>query len=212
MPPAGHVAWPYYLSKFNEVIERFNFKTILKTDCNNEANGNPKQGGLVKNLNNKEQLNIHILEYELPVIRKALNQFPDLKILQGDIRDLIYKDNCFDLVADFSTIDHIPEKDVYTALKEYLRVTKENGFIILVCWYAYNKKDVIGNFDKWNPGDQYFLWEDDILSFFRLSSAKVIETETIVNINYNYDSQRPWESVDIKANPKYYLKYMLIKK
>ena len=212
MPSAGDVAWPYYVKKFNDVIERFNFKKILKTDCNNEAFANPTRGGLVKNLKTSENLDIHILEYEQSVIVKALQQFPDLKILRGDIRDIIYKDNCFDLVADFSTIDHIPEKDVNKALQEYLRVAKDSGFVLLVCWFAYNKTDVIGNFDKWNPGDQYFLWEDDVLSFFRLNSAKIMESETIVNINYNYDKQRMWEAVDIKENPKYYLKYMLIKK
>ena len=211
MPLAGKIAWPFYLKKFNEVIKKFNFKNILKTDCNNEAFSNPKHGGLVKNLDNSENLSITILEYDSNVINKALKLFPDLKIDKGDIRKLTYEDKYFDLVADFSTIDHISKNDIYTVLNEYLRVTKDDGYILLVCWFAYDKKDVISNFNKWTSSDQYFLWEEDITNFFINNSTQVIESETIVNINYKY-SRNNWESIDITKNPKYYLKYILINK
>lgn len=211
MPSAGSIAWPYYLKKFAEVIDKYNFKIILKTDCNNEAYSHPISGGLIKNLKPDASLNIHIVEYDSSVINRTLQLFPDLKIQQGDIRKLHYEDKYFDLVADFSTIDHIPQEDIYRALSEYLRVTKDGGYILLVCWFAYNKTDVIYNFDKWAPADQYFFWEDDILDFLNTNSAKIIETETIVNINYKYSADN-WLAIDIEQNPKYYLKFMLVKK
>ena len=211
MPSAGSVAWPYYLTKFAEVIDKYNFKIILKTDCNNEAFSHPKFGGLIKNLKPDPSLDIHIVEYDSSIITSALKLFPDLKIQQGDIRNLQYEDKYFDLVADFSTIDHVSENDIYRALSEYLRVTKDGGYILLVCWFAYNKMDVISNFDKWSPSDQYFLWEKDIVGFLHTNSAKIIETEIIVNINYKYSADK-WLAIDIEQNPKYYLKYILIKK
>jgi len=203
MPSATDIAWPYYLIKFNKIIEKYNCKDILKTDCYNEALSRPKYGGLVKNLNNYEKRNIQLLEYDHSMITKAKKLFPDLQIQQGDIRKLPYEDKYFDLVADFSTIDHIPEQDISTTLKEYLRVTKDGGYILLICWFAYNKKNVISNLDKWNPSNQYFLWEKDITDM-----VNVIESEVILNIKDTND----WDAVSIYANPKYYLKYMLIKK
>ena len=208
MSSAGLIAWPFYLKKFNEVITRYSCKNILKTDCNNEANSLPKYGGLVKNLTSNN-LNIELLEYDAEVINKALQLFPDLKIKQGDIRNLTYEDRIFDLVADFSTIDHIPEIDIYKALTEYLRITKNGGLILIVCWFSYNKDNVISNFDEWAPSQQYFLWEKDITDFLSRNSTEIIESEIIVNINYNngLDKWRP-----ITINPKYYLKYLLIRK
>jgi SAM-dependent methyltransferase len=211
MSSAGIIAWLYYLKKFNKVIERYKITKILKTDCNNEAFSHPKYGGLVKNLTNHEKLDIQMVEYDSSVITRALGLFPDLEITQGDIRNLPYKDNSFDLVADFSTIDHVPDDDVYTALKGYLRVTKSGGYIIVICWFAYRKSDVISSFGIWNSTDQYFLWERDIIDFLSKNGTKVVETETIVNINYKYAADH-WAAVDKNQNPKYYLKYILVKK
>lgn len=207
---AGHVAWPYYLTKFNELIKKYGLNKILKTDCNNEAFGNPKPGGLVMNLDDGEKLDITLLEYDKNVIKIALDKYPKLNIEHGDIRQLNYDSNSFDAVADFSTIDHVNKDDVFKVLNEYLRVTKNGGFIILVCWFSYDRKNLIENFSKWSSGDQYFLWEEDIINYFQRFPTKLIESETIVNVNYN---TRPgWESIKIKDNPKYYLKYILFQK
>lgn len=49
----------------------------------------------------------------------------------ADATSLDFKDNSFDAVYDFSTIDHIP--DWKKAVKEYARVVKKNGKVIVVC-------------------------------------------------------------------------------
>jgi len=209
MSYAGNVAWPFYLKKFNEIISKYELKDILKTDCNNEAYSRPKKGGLVYNLDKINNLNVKLLEYDIKVINDALTLFPDLNVEQGDIRNLLFNNEEFDLVADFSTIDHIPDSDLHKTIKEYLRVTKKTGFVILVIWLSYKKEDVIANNDKWRPECQYFFWEDDIIEYIKKESATILETETIVTIDYELPNRfAPKE----KKDSKYYLKYFLLKK
>jgi len=51
---------------------------------------------------------------------------------KGDIRDMPYEDKEFDTLIDTSTIDHILDYEV--ALKEYNRVLKDKGNILLITW------------------------------------------------------------------------------
>ena len=95
----GPIAWKFYLEIFNEVINKFKPLMILKTDCNNEALDRPQKGGLVLNLENKNN-KIYLLEYDEEIIKKAKKKFLDLNIVQGDIRKIDFEDKFFDLVAD----------------------------------------------------------------------------------------------------------------
>lgn len=54
-----------------------------------------------------------------------------IKFKVADATNLNFKDNSFDVVYDFSTIDHIPAWQ--KAVKEYARVVKKNGKVIIVC-------------------------------------------------------------------------------
>ena len=201
----GPIAWNYYLNKFNEVIDKYKPQTILKTDCNNEAFSRPIKGGLVKNIT--KEVYVDLIEYDKETILKAKTLFPDLNITQGDIRNLNdIKDNCYDLVADFSTIDHVSAADIPLAINEYFRVLKQKGHLLLVCWFSYDQKNLIINFDQWNPENQYFLWEQDIKALF--GTRKIVEEEIIVKIKY--ESVNLWKACLPNYTPKYYLKYFLL--
>ena len=45
-------------------------------------------------------------------------------VLEGDIRDIKFKDNYFDVVVCMETIEHVLDKDLDKALSELYRVTK----------------------------------------------------------------------------------------
>ena len=101
--------------------------SILKTDCFNEAQGDPIiHGSLVHRT--------HLLEIDPETIKKAESRFPELIIDAGDIRALPYGDASFDLVIDMSTIDHVPSTDYVQVLSEYDRVLSPWGRLLLVVW------------------------------------------------------------------------------
>jgi len=200
------IAWDFYLQKFNSVISSLQPKHVLKTDCNNEAFDRPKRGGLVMNLTDKS-VDVSLVEYDKDTISKALDKFPSLKVVQGDIRNLPFDTATFDLVADFSTLDHVPGSDVERTLTEYFRVLRNEGLLLLVCWFSYDRSNVISNLKSWNPNAQYFLWEQDILDFFSKNGLKVVEKETITRIAANYK----WLDVPRK-DAKYYLEFMLVQR
>lgn len=68
-----------------------------------------------------------------------------LKFIIGDVTKLDLKDECYDVVVSFSTIDHIPGKgDRIKALSEMCRVLKRGGYLVVTVpnrwdfWYSYH--------------------------------------------------------------------------
>lgn len=117
-------------------------KRILKTDCYNEGYRDRIADG-----------NTVLLEYKREHIDMALSLHPELNIVQGDIRELPFRRQEFDLIIDLSTIDHIPPKDIPQVVNEYDRVLKPGGKILLVAWFS----EVAGASDEWNPDMQFYF-------------------------------------------------------
>jgi len=116
-------------------------KRPLKTDCFNEGHERP----IVEN--NKTKL----VEYNQDTINLAKGKNPKLDITQGDIRQLPFKDNQFDLVLDLSTIDHIPREDVQKVFDEYSRVLDKNGDLVIVVWLGIEEQKN----EEWSADNQY---------------------------------------------------------
>ncbi len=113
----AQIAWEYFLKKTQKVIDKYKPHNILKTDANNEAFNHPKSGGIVLNI--KGKCKFKQIEYSEKTIKKAKKKFPQLDIDKGDIRNLPYKDNQFDMVLDLSTLDHVKASNTSKALEEY---------------------------------------------------------------------------------------------
>jgi len=81
-------------------------------------------------------------KYEAPITaHEYLEILPDLvekarerglKATQGSITEMPYADGTFDTLIDTSTIDHVPNYG--DALKEYARVLKPMGKMLLITW------------------------------------------------------------------------------
>lgn len=130
---------------------------VLKTDVYNELLDLPEDGGVISGL----YADFTILEYEELFVRKMKKLDPGLKIFQGDIRNLeMFEDNTFDIVMDFSTIDHIKGEEVEKVLSEYARVLKPDGRAVIVAWVTTNE-DVSRSTEErnktWQSLDQYFF-------------------------------------------------------
>lgn len=120
--------------------------SILKTDCFNEAQGDPMiHGSLVHRT--------RLLEIDPETIKKAEARYPELIIDAGDIRALPYGDERFDLVLDLSTIDHVPGTDYVKVLAEYNRVLRPHGIAVIVVWLHTNEN---GTEPKGQVGQYYF--------------------------------------------------------
>lgn len=81
----------------------------------------------------KENITIVDVSPELVALaRKTL----DVKVVQGDLRNLPFPNSSFDAILDCSTIDHINEHDIQKVINEYERVLNDAGTLLIV--YARN--------------------------------------------------------------------------
>jgi SAM-dependent methyltransferase len=83
---------------------------------------------LVKTFPQKEFFAFDISE---SVVRMAKNKITkEVNLLQADLLHMPFRDSSFDILLDLSTLDHVP--DVSSALKEYERVLKDKGILLLI--------------------------------------------------------------------------------
>lgn len=101
----------------------------------------------------------------------------ETKLKIGDIRDLPYKSNSFNVILDLSTLDHIKPNETKKVLSEYNRVLKKGGKLLLFVWCD-EEKDW-NNEQEWKPNIQYAFnikrLKNEINEYF-----KIIEEHTIL--------------------------------
>lgn len=85
-----------------------------------------------------------------------------------DVLNLDFPDNYFDVVLDWSVLDHIYPKDWGTYLQNIRRVLKQDGFLILTEFSARDKRitDPGKNFSDGANYDHFFR-EDEIKNLFK---------------------------------------------
>ena len=121
----------------------------------------------------------------------------------GDIRDMPFEDDSFDLVCAFEVLEHIPKKDLDKALKEMKRVSREHVLVSVPQHARYialkGRMPLIGKFSfrlrlpkgKENSqfdGQHYWELNSDKMSFkefeeklekyFKIEKQSVTETNT----------------------------------
>lgn len=128
-------------------------------------------------------------KYEAPIeADEYLELLPDLvekakerglNVTQGTITDMPYEDGRFDTLIDTSTIDHVLN---YTdALKEYARVLKPNGKMLLITWVT--DKETWADGQDLAGGNQYYFneWEftAEMKKYFSIYERIVLRDVTI---------------------------------
>src|SRR5215212_4165789 len=63
------------------------------------------------------------------------------RLVRGDLRHLPFEDGTIDAVVSTSTLDHLPDHDRLTAVREMHRVLRPNGVLVLTCDNAANLGD-----------------------------------------------------------------------
>jgi len=99
--------------------------TVLKTDLFNEIYLKP----ILPHISAKE---LYSIELSPVRVAKAKRMFKYVDITEGDVTKLPYEKRKFDLILDFSTMDHI--EDYPKALDEYFRVLKDDGMVYIIVW------------------------------------------------------------------------------
>lgn len=124
--------WPYhfkYLYLAFRALEMCGVMSpkVLKTDCWNEALAPPHLQ--IANVIRPYCSEVVILELDPELAAKVPGA------IVGDIRDLTrFSDEEFDIVMDFSTLDHVHEYK--KVLDGYKRILKSGGILVLVVWTA----------------------------------------------------------------------------
>jgi tetratricopeptide (TPR) repeat protein len=150
-----------------DIATRLNYrlrpKSVLKTDAHNEAKIYAISQPIVPIFTDSF---LRVLEYDVVTLERAKNNFGSLKnveFLSGDIRKLPFNDEVFDLVVDFSTIDHVMPSDVIVVLDEYKRTLIKGGVASVVYWTSVNasRHDA-----QWSHQEQYYFLDSDFTSAF----------------------------------------------
>ncbi len=158
-------------------------KTVLKTDCYEEAKG---QDYFLDWLSKKSKLatGMDISPY---LISMAQKKFKRLSFVTEDVRKLTFKSKSFDIIISNSTLDHFPTSDLRLALKEFHRVLKKNGTLILTLDNKdnpfYHTGYLINNLINTNPYHQekcYSLKETTKLA--EEAGFKVKDSTSIVHV------------------------------
>lgn len=144
-------------------------KTILKTDAYNEFRDWPV-GGIAPHLRGK----VVLVELDEGVASEAQARYSDLEIKVGDIRELDFEENTFDVVLDLSTIDHIPCADTSRVLEEYARVLRPEGNLVVVCWTMLEDDESGGAAQTYHSRERL---RSELISRFHIWSEEVLMTD-----------------------------------
>lgn len=146
-----------------------------------------------------EVTSVELVEHNLEVLKKNGEGLKNLQAFQGDALDLSrFADGEFDVTLVFGPIYHLyDKKDVHKALDEAIRVTKENGVILVAFLSVYailfdnylNGSLVEGIEENFTQDYQVKHFEEqlftgyDIVEFEELFAEKCVETLTLAAVD-----------------------------
>ncbi len=70
------------------------------------------------------------VDFATSTMRKTKISYPDIDLVGGDINQLCFNDDSFNVILCWSVLDHI-ESGPLNALKELYRITKSGGFLFI---------------------------------------------------------------------------------
>lgn len=123
-----------YLDLIREWFPSIKNKYILKTDCFEESFG---FGNLLDTIDTDK---IYKIDISKEVIKNAFenSQNSKNKFMVGDIQFLPISNNRFDIIISGSTLDHLNRKNVLRTLKEFERILKPDGDILITLVSKHN--------------------------------------------------------------------------
>ncbi|WP_432406346.1 methyltransferase domain-containing protein [Wukongibacter sp. M2B1] len=108
-------------------------------------------GNLSKKFLENGYNNIIGLDQSREMLNVAKSKFPNLKLRLGEFLKIPFENNVFDLIVSTYAFHHLNEEEKSVAIREMLRVLKENGKIVigdLMFRNEMTKKEIYRNFSK----------------------------------------------------------------
>jgi ubiquinone/menaquinone biosynthesis C-methylase UbiE len=104
---------------------------VLKTDLWNE--GIEQSLGNIKNFIEKKNFQICAIDVS-PFICRLGRSYMKKKVaaICSDITTIPLVDSSIDFIFDLSTIDHLQNFNLWKVIREYSRICKKNGFLIII--------------------------------------------------------------------------------
>ena len=96
--------------------------SILEAGCGS--------GRVVKYLSDLGYENVHGIELNLDAVHHINQQFPELKIVHGDILEMPYAKESFDAVLSYGVVEHFPES-VVRPMQSLFDVLKPGGIAVI---------------------------------------------------------------------------------
>jgi SAM-dependent methyltransferase len=87
-------------------------------------------GRVVKYLYDLGYRNVEGIELNKAAVKHFNQKFPQIKVIQGDILDMPYRDNTFDVIASYGVVEHF-KPGLEAPLKALKRVLKKDGVLIV---------------------------------------------------------------------------------
>jgi ubiquinone/menaquinone biosynthesis C-methylase UbiE len=112
-----------YRHKLYEKVDLKNKKRILDVGCGTGAVTLD-----IALLSDGEVVGIDIDSEKLGEAKRALANISNVKLMEGDVLDLPFEDESFDLVAFNIVLMHV--KDQQKAMEEMVRVTQKGGYVL----------------------------------------------------------------------------------
>lgn len=108
------------------------------------------------------QLNIAGIDISEYAITNAMEDVkPYVKV--GNVKELPYPDNSFDLVICINTVHNLPLEECKQALAEIQRVTRRHAFVTMDAWRNDTEQE---NMFKWNLTAKTYMHVDDWVKLF----------------------------------------------
>jgi ubiquinone/menaquinone biosynthesis C-methylase UbiE len=74
------------------------------------------------------------IDISLNLVKIAKERYPNGNFLVGDMRELPFSDGEFDVLVAVASFCHILKKDQFKTMKEWSRILKPNGVLVMLNW------------------------------------------------------------------------------
>jgi SAM-dependent methyltransferase len=120
-----------YVDRMRELIGRYGACAVLKTDMHNESAIYADSLPIIRHYPGVEWTSV---EMDKLVYKRAVKRIDGANLICDDLRTVYFPDHSFDIVADFSTLDHLEPTDASLMLYRYRKWLKPGGILYLCVW------------------------------------------------------------------------------
>ena len=153
---------PHVARKINKIIGKKSAK-ILDVGC--------AHGYLLAELQNKYQYSVRGIDFSSYAVKKSESSVRN-RISQGDILNLPFEKNSFDVVMSLDVINYLKDNEVSAAIKNLVNIARKHVFFGAIFKHSWTASQ------KWNPDKlrKSVLSKKEYCEFFQKNGAKMAQS------------------------------------